>query len=186
MSHCQKIRNGKPMFMFQWWGYCVRVKTYVSKSFEKSPRLFTLSAISVLFIPWSSWQFEWVRCHTVLALKFAAIVRFFLQWSGFLEWALSQSWQPLLFSFGLRTIAHLLQTRHFRTQLLPEIFNVKWIVVLLKWFSKFKWILFEKRPIFHLPTCRFFKSSANFHKVSFENGLHTKKVFSAVFSSAKG
>ena len=25
------------MFMFQQWGYCVRVKTYVSKSSEKSP-----------------------------------------------------------------------------------------------------------------------------------------------------
>ena len=158
MSHYQKVRNGKPMFMFQRWGYCVRVKTCVSKSSEKSLRSFMLSAISVLFIPWSSWQFEWVRCHTALALKFAAIVSFFLQQSGFLEWALSQSWQPLLFSFGLRTVARLLQTRHFRTQLLPKVFKVKWIVVLLNWFSKFKQILFEKRPIFHLLHVGFLKA----------------------------
>lgn len=52
----------------------MRVKTYVSKSSEKSPHSFTLSAISVLFIPRSSWQLE---CHTVLALKFAAVVSFF-------------------------------------------------------------------------------------------------------------
>ena len=35
-------------------------------------------------------------------------------------------------------------------------------------------------------TLRFFKSSVNFQKISFENGLHTIKAFFAVFSSAKG
>ena len=54
-----------------------------------------------------------------------------------------------------RTIACLLQTRHFQTQLLPEVFKVKWIVVLLNRFSKLKRTLFEKRPIFNLPRVGF-------------------------------
>ena len=33
---------------------------------------------------------------------------------------------------------------------------------------------------------RFFKSSVNFQKISFENGTHTKKAFFAVVSSSKG
>ena len=39
-----------------------------------------------------------------------------VQLSDFLEWALCQSWQPLLFSRGLKTIAHSPKVRHFQTQ----------------------------------------------------------------------
>ena len=59
------------------------------------------------------------------------------------------------YTLGLETIARLLETRHFRTQLLPDVFNVKGIVVLLNRFSKLKRILFEKRSILHLPRVGF-------------------------------
>ena len=75
-----------------------------SKGSEKSSLSFTFSAILALCIPRSGRQFEWVRCRTALALKFEAIVSY-SELSGFLEWALSQSWQPLLFSFGPKTTA---------------------------------------------------------------------------------
>ena len=64
----------------------------------------------------------------------------------------------IVIQFWAQAIARLLQTRHFWTQLLPEVLKVKWIVVLLNWFLKFKRILWEKRPIFHLPHVDFLKA----------------------------
>ena len=49
----------------------------LSMSLEKSYRSLTLSSILALLITRSVWQFAWVRCCTVLALKLAAIVNYF-------------------------------------------------------------------------------------------------------------
>ena len=49
----------------------------LSMSPEKSSRSLTLSSILALLITRSVWQFAWVRCCTVLALKFATTVNYF-------------------------------------------------------------------------------------------------------------
>ena len=49
----------------------------LSMSLEKSSRSLTLSSILALPITRSGWQFAWVRCCTVLALKLAVIVNYF-------------------------------------------------------------------------------------------------------------
>ena len=69
----------------------------------------------------------------------------------------------------------LLQTRRFRTQLLPEVFEVKWIVVLLNRFSKFLTDSAREKANLSFAARRFFQSSKNFPKISFENELHSKK-----------
>ena len=53
-----------------------------------------------------------------------------LQLSDFLEWAVCQSWQPLLFSRGLKTIAHSPKVHHFQTQQPLAVFKSK-----EQWFS---------------------------------------------------
>ena len=59
-------------------------------------------------------------------------------------------------TLGLETIARLLETRHFRTQLLPDVFNVKRDSGSTQpILPKLKRILFEKRSIFHLPRVGF-------------------------------
>ena len=58
----------------------------LSMSPEKSSRSLTLSSILALLITRSVWQFAWVRCCTVLALKFATTVDYFttewFSWMG--------------------------------------------------------------------------------------------------------
>ena len=70
------------------------------------------------------------------------------------------------YTLGLETIARLLETRHFRTQLQPDVFNVKGTEVLLNRFSKLKRILFEKSSIFHLPGVGF-KTQCKFSEIFF-------------------
>ena len=66
----------------------------LSMSPEKSSRSLTLSSILALLITRSVWQFAWVRCCTVLALKFAATVNYFTT-----EWF---SWMRIV--LALKTI----------------------------------------------------------------------------------
>ena len=69
----------------------------------------------------------------------------------------------------------LFQTRHFRTQLLPEVLEVKWIVVLLNRYSNFLTDSVREKANLSFAARRFFKSSVNFPKISFEIELHTEK-----------
>ena len=85
-----------------------------SKGSENSSLSFTFSAILALCIPRSGRQFEWVRCRTALALKFEAIVSY-SELSGFLEWALSQSWQQL--AAPAPPFSNTTLTRSFRSEM---------------------------------------------------------------------
>ena len=147
---------------------------------SKGSRSFKFSAILALYIPRSGWQFEWVRCRTASALKFAAIVSYFTT-----EWF---SWMGIVLVLATIVIQFwqepqtLLQSRHFRTQLLPEVFEVKWIVVLLNRFSKFLTDPVREKANLSFAARTVFKSSVNFPKISFENELRTKKGrFNCIF-----
>ena len=82
----------------------------------------------------------------------------FLHLSGFLEWVLCKSWQPLLFTPGPRTIARLLTKRQFRAKLQPAVFKLKTIVVIVHKFSKFKRILLKESGILHFPCVGFLET----------------------------
>ena len=75
----------------------------------------------------------------------------------------------------------------FRTQLLPEVLEVKWIVVLLNRYSKFLTDSVREKANLSFAARRFFKSSVNFSKIFFEIELYTeKKAVLTAFSSSKG
>ena len=76
---------------------------------------------------------------------------------------------------GLETIARLLKTRHFRTQLLPDVFNVKRDSGSTQPIFKIKADSVREKVYLSFAARRFLKRSVNFQKFSFENGVHTKK-----------
>ena len=153
----------------------------LSKSSERNSRSLTFS-MSSFFIAQSGKQFEWVSWCTVIGSKVRGNCKLFCNWVVFLN-ALYQSWQPLLFTRGPSDNSPLAHNAPFLNVLVD--FKVKGIVALVNRFSKLKRILFDKRSILHLPS-GFSWSSLYFQKISFENGLRTKKVrFCCIFKFKK-
>ena len=96
-----------------------------SKSSEKSSR-------SVKFSFFKIWSADAMNQLTQRdQFKSSRLLCAILQLSDFLEWALFQSWLPLLFSRGLKTIAHSPKVRHFQFQQLLAVFKSKRTVVLV-------------------------------------------------------